>query len=78
MSRVTFDLLLDISLDYENDGYHLAQLIREEDPAVPLLFLSGKKSEEAMITRLEVGADQYLTKPFFRSFTRTSDSSFRS
>ena len=49
MSRVTFDLLLDISLDYENDGYHLAQLIREEDPAVPLLFLSGKKSEEAMI-----------------------------
>ncbi|EGP4779404.1 DNA-binding response regulator [Enterococcus faecium] len=65
MSRVTFDLfLLDISLDYENDGYHLAQLIREEDPAVPLLFLSGKKSEEAMITGLEVGADQYLTKPF--------------
>ena len=30
MTRVTFDLfLLDISLEYENDGYHLAQLIRK-------------------------------------------------
>ena len=32
MSRVAFDLfLLDISLEYENDGYHLAQMIRSEN-----------------------------------------------
>lgn len=65
MSRVTFDLyLLDITLEYENDGYHLAQLIREKDPLVPIMFLSGKNSEDDMITGLEVGADQYITKPF--------------
>ncbi|WP_165006528.1 MULTISPECIES: response regulator transcription factor [unclassified Enterococcus] len=71
MSRVTFDLyLLDVSLEHENDGYHLAQLIREKDPAVPLIFLSGKTREEEIIAGLEVGADQYLTKPFSLNLLR--------
>lgn len=65
MQRVKFDLfLLDISLEHENDGYHLAQLIREEDKVVPIVFLSGKKNEDEIIAGLEVGADYYLTKPF--------------
>lgn len=65
MSRVQFDLfLLDITLDYENDGFHLAQMIRETDPIVPILFLSGKTSENDIIAGLEMGADQYITKPF--------------
>lgn len=65
LSRVKFDLfLLDISLEYENDGYHLAQLIREQDPSVPILILSGKTMEADIITGLEMGADMYLTKPF--------------
>ena len=39
MTRVTFDLfLLDISLEYENDGYHLAQLIRADYPLTPIIF----------------------------------------
>lgn len=65
ISRVKFDLfLLDISLEYENDGYHLAQLIREQFPSIPILILSGKTSESDIITGLEMGADMYLTKPF--------------
>ncbi|MCI1902461.1 response regulator transcription factor [Enterococcus hirae] len=65
MSRVKFDLfLLDISLEHEKDGYHLAQMIREQDPLIPIIFLSGKKSEEDIITGLETGADYYMTKPF--------------
>lgn len=65
LSRIQFDLfLLDVSLEHENDGYHLAQIIREQDPIVPILFLSGKKSEDEIIAGLEVGADYYLTKPF--------------
>ncbi|EOL41925.1 DNA-binding response regulator [Enterococcus phoeniculicola] len=65
MTRVKFDLyLLDISLEHENDGYHLAQIIREEDPIVPIIFLSGKKNEEDIIAGLEMGADYYMTKPF--------------
>lgn len=65
MNRVKFDLfILDISLEHDNDGYHLAQLIREQDQVVPIIFLSGKKNEEDIITGLEVGADYYMTKPF--------------
>ena len=64
-SRVSFDLfLLDISLEHENDGYHLAQLIREENPTVPIVFLSGKSDEKDMINGYEIGADHYITKPF--------------
>ncbi|KPG73900.1 response regulator transcription factor [Enterococcus sp. RIT-PI-f] len=64
-SRVTFDLfLLDISLEHENDGYHLAQLIREENPTVPIVFLSGKKEEKDIINGYEIGADNFITKPF--------------
>lgn len=39
LSRIEFDLfLLDVSLEHENDGYHLAQIIREQDPIVPIFF----------------------------------------
>lgn len=72
LSRIQFDLfLLDVSLEHENDGYHLAQIIREQDPIVPILFLSGKKSEEEIIAGLEVGADYYLTKPFSPNILKT-------
>lgn len=65
MTRVSFDLfLLDISLEYENDGYHLAQLIRNEQSVTPIIFISGRKSENDIITGLETGADYYITKPF--------------
>ncbi|AQP54522.1 DNA-binding response regulator [Vagococcus penaei] len=65
MTRIEFDLfLLDITLEHENDGYYLAQTIREEYPLVPIMFLSGKKSEEDIVTGLEMGVDYYITKPF--------------
>ena len=65
ITRVEFDLfLLDVCLEHENDGYHLAQMIREANPFTPIFFLSGKTSEQEIINGLEVGADQYLTKPF--------------
>ncbi|BBM19399.1 hypothetical protein G15_3079 [Enterococcus avium] len=39
LSRIEFDLfLLDVSLEHENDGYHLAQIIREQDPIVQSFF----------------------------------------
>ncbi|CZQ92565.1 transcriptional regulatory protein c terminal [Trichococcus palustris] len=71
MTRVTFDMfLLDISLEYENDGYHLAQLIREQQPLTPIIFISGKKSESDIISGLETGADYYITKPFSPNILR--------
>lgn len=65
MSRVNFDLfLLDTSLVEDQDGYFLAQLIRQKDPLVPILFLSEHSEAPAVIAGLEAGADFYLTKPF--------------
>ncbi|MFD1900176.1 response regulator transcription factor [Enterococcus termitis] len=65
MQRVDFQLfLLDVSLEHENDGYHLAQLIREHQPLTPIIFVSGKKSEQDIISGLESGGDVYLSKPF--------------
>jgi len=65
MNRISFDLfLVDVALDFENDGYRLAQLIREQLPLTPIIFISGRKSENDIITGLESGADYYITKPF--------------
>jgi two-component system, OmpR family, phosphate regulon response regulator PhoB len=60
----TFDLIiLDLMLPYVN-GLDLCRLIRREGNSVPILILSAKGSETDRVVGLEVGADDYLTKPF--------------
>ena len=46
------------------DGFELAKSIRKIDKHIPLLFLSAKSLKEDRIKGLEIGADDYLTKPF--------------
>lgn len=59
-----FDLvILDLMLPYVN-GLDLCRLIRHEGSSVPILMLSAKGSETDRVVGLEVGADDYLTKPF--------------
>jgi two-component system phosphate regulon response regulator PhoB len=59
-----FDLIvLDLMLPYIN-GLDLCRLIRREGNNVPILMLSAKGSETDRVVGLEVGADDYLTKPF--------------
>ncbi len=59
-----FDLIiLDLMLPYIN-GLDLCRLIRREGNIVPILMLSAKGSETDRVVGLEVGADDYLTKPF--------------
>jgi two-component system phosphate regulon response regulator PhoB len=59
-----FDLIiLDLMLPYIN-GLDLCRLIRHEGNNVPILMLSAKGSETDRVVGLEVGADDYLTKPF--------------
>lgn len=45
------------------DGFRLCQNIRTFSP-VPVMFLSGRDSETDKVTGLELGADDYITKPF--------------
>jgi two-component system phosphate regulon response regulator PhoB len=60
----SFDLvILDLMLPYIN-GLDLCRLIRREGNSVPILMLSAKGSETDRVVGLEVGADDYLTKPF--------------
>jgi two-component system alkaline phosphatase synthesis response regulator PhoP len=59
-----FDLIiLDIMLPFY-DGYEVAQRIREKSPQIPILMLTAKTSAKDLVKGLEIGADDYLTKPF--------------
>jgi two-component system phosphate regulon response regulator PhoB len=63
-STDTLDLIiLDVMLPYIN-GIDFCRMIRHEGNGVPVLMLSAKGNEADRITGLEVGADDYLPKPF--------------
>ncbi len=63
MARHTIDLLiLDLKLPGE-DGMQIARNLRAESD-VPIIILTGRKEEADRVMGLELGADDYLTKPF--------------
>lgn len=64
--RATPDIslvILDLMLPGMN-GLDLCRLLRHQGIDVPLLILSAKSTETDRVVGLEVGADDYLTKPF--------------
>ncbi|MBW4627815.1 MAG: winged helix-turn-helix domain-containing protein [Brasilonema octagenarum HA4186-MV1] len=62
--ELSFDLvILDLMLPHIN-GLDICRLIRFQGNPVPILMLSAKGSETDRVLGLEVGADDYLTKPF--------------
>ena len=63
LGGLTFDLLiLDVMMPGEN-GFELARSVRAES-AVPILMLTARSDAEDRIQGLEIGADDYLAKPF--------------
>lgn len=46
------------------DGMQLCRKIREEDKETPIIMLTAKDSESDQVLGLEMGADDYVTKPF--------------
>jgi two-component system OmpR family response regulator len=63
MARHTIDLLiLDLKLPGE-DGMQIARNLRAESD-VPIIIVTGRKDEADRVMGLELGADDYLTKPF--------------
>lgn len=56
-------VILDLMLPGMN-GLDLCRLLRHQGIDVPLLILSAKSTETDRVVGLEVGADDYLTKPF--------------
>ncbi len=63
-SENNFDLvILDLMLPQIN-GLDICRFLRQQGNPVPILMLSAKGSETDRVLGLEVGADDYLTKPF--------------
>lgn len=63
-SQRDFDLIiLDIMLPHLN-GFEVMEKIRSESPQIPIMVLTARSSPKDLQTGLELGADDYLTKPF--------------
>lgn len=60
----SFDLImLDIMLP-EVDGLEICRQVRVNDPSTPIVMLTARDTETDRIMGLNMGADDYLTKPF--------------
>lgn len=58
-------ILLDLGLP-ELDGYNICRMVRKADAVhqTPILVISGRAALEDRLRAFEVGADDYVTKPF--------------
>ncbi|MBN2477359.1 MAG: response regulator transcription factor [Pirellulales bacterium] len=56
-------VLLDIMLPKVN-GYEVCRMIRQHELDMPIIMLTAKGQEEDIVRGLELGADDYVTKPF--------------
>ena len=55
--------LLDVGLP-DGDGFDLARKFREQTPSTAIVFLTAFGTAEDRVTGLEIGADDYVVKPF--------------
>jgi two-component system KDP operon response regulator KdpE len=64
MSRGAIDVLvLDLGLP-DMDGLEVIRTLREQGSVVPIIVLSSRSDEVAKVRALDLGADDYVTKPF--------------
>jgi DNA-binding response OmpR family regulator len=63
LDRVFDVILLDVGLP-DLSGYDVAQVLRERRCPSPILMLTAYNKEDEIVRGLNIGADDYLTKPF--------------
>lgn len=63
-NKTQFDFLIFDVMMPEMDGFTLAKEIRELDKQIPILFLTAKALKEDKLQGFDIGADDYMTKPF--------------
>ena len=56
--------ILDIMLEDDISGYDIIKKIREIDDNIPVIFTSARDKELDKIIGLELGSDDYITKPY--------------
>ena len=56
-------MILDINM-HGIDGFKVIEIIRSRGMRIPIIIVSGKKEDYDTIYGLDIGADDYITKPF--------------
>ena len=56
-------LLLDVTLP-DGTGFEVCKQVRQSKSAVPIIFLTAADEEVSVIKGLDIGGDDYITKPF--------------
>ena len=62
--RATFDLLLLDLILPGHSGFEILKAVREARPVLPIIILTARGEEDDRVRGLELGADDYVTKPF--------------
>ncbi len=64
LEKEKFDLIiLDIMIE-GMDGFEVARRVRTRDQKLPILMLTARSTEQDRVQGLELGADDYMVKPF--------------
>ncbi len=63
MTQAVDLLILDVNLP-GMDGYLICSLLREHKKNMPILMLTARTKQQEIVHGLNIGADDYLTKPF--------------
>ena len=62
--KTKYDIcVLDVMMP-KKDGFTLAQEIRQANTEVPIIFLTARDTENDTVTGFNLGADDYISKPF--------------
>ncbi len=56
-------VILDLMLP-KRDGYDVCRKLKKEVPDIPIVMLTARSQESEIVLGLELGADDYVTKPF--------------
>lgn len=56
-------VILDIMMPKLN-GYEVCKILKEKAPELPIIMLTAKSQEAEIVAGLDLGADDYITKPF--------------
>lgn len=56
-------ILLDVMLPYM-DGFEVCRTLRDEGSNIPIIMITAREGETDKVLGLELGADDYITKPF--------------
>ena len=59
-----FNMIISDIMMPEMDGFELAEKIREQNPAIPLIFMTAKDDITSKKIGYRIGVDDYIVKPF--------------